>query len=512
MNPYSDPLLHDVRRGDRHAFVRYYDLYSARVYGLVRWLLGDPDEAVSVTAETFAAAYKRVLLGDGARDLQASTYAEALAVSRARLDARVAHDSACPVTAVADGPVARRRDDLPTRFEQALRTLEFGHRAVLLLHDVNGLGHAELAAVFAISEESASALLFRAREQFRDAFADPEPASSAAACRLAELAAAGAVGSGLPANEVHRLREHAGYCRPCRRTMKGWRVGAIGLALVLDEGSLPQALEVPPVFGAAKGLPASLDASPTRAGALARIGRALKSRAVAYAVAAALAAACIGLATQLPRTTMGFVVLRSGVPYLPLATQPSEHAGRHPANTNGQTAKTATGGQGVAPKATSEAEGSTAASYVADAGSSGASGGGERHGAVAVRADGAKNQSAPAGRASQSGERGGAGRSRRAGTSHPAGSDRASGAASHKAAGRLRAGKDRTGGSGRGRARAGSATALGDSRQGHVGPRQGSHGRAGQVGHARSRASASRGHARGHAPARASRSGRRGRH
>ena len=150
------------------------------------------------------------------------------------------------------GGVRRRpASETSRRFEAALESLDLRRRAALLLHDVHGLSAAGIAAVFAITEEAAGALLFRAREEFREAFgARSARSGEGRGCRQAEQAVAGAVGLGLAGDQLQRLRLHAAYCRPCRRAMRAWGAAPVGLAAVLETAPLPKALAAPPVFGA----------------------------------------------------------------------------------------------------------------------------------------------------------------------------------------------------------------------------------------------------------------------
>lgn len=315
MDVHSDVLLHQLRRGEREAFVRYYELYRARVYNFVRRLLPDHEDAVRVTEEAFTAAYRQILLhGDGA-DVPERTFAAALQVCGERLSEREADRGAALNAAI--GADWREQSDLGRRFGQALETLQFRYQAVLLLHDVEGLRAARLATVFGVTADAAGALLFRAREEFRRVFDELSSDQRAAKCRLAELTAAGAVGRLLSDAETRRLDEHAGYCRQCRRTMKGWGGRVLGLALFLEDAPLPQALETTPVFGAtmatigASGVPAEAG---TRTGVLTRIRRSLTSRAAAYALAAACLALSVGLAMHHTPGAPTFIMVQASGP------------------------------------------------------------------------------------------------------------------------------------------------------------------------------------------------------
>ena len=165
--------------------------------------------------------------------------------------------------------------------------------------------------VFAMTEDAAGALRFRAREAFRRAFEELSSDRRGTTCRLAEQTAAGAVGRSLSDEDVRRLHEHAGYCRHCRRTVKGWGGAAIGLALFLEDAPLPQELGTTPVFGTVSpiaGAAGAVEGSGALTRMLAPIGRAVTSRAAAYALAAACLAVSVGLAAQLSHGDQVFFV------------------------------------------------------------------------------------------------------------------------------------------------------------------------------------------------------------
>lgn len=311
MDVYLDALLNDLQRGEREAFVRYYELYRAPVYALARRLLHDGADAVRATEEAFATAYRQILLHDDGAGLLERTFAAVLEVCGERLSERETDGGTAPGASTGTG--RRERSDLGRRFGQALESLPFRSQAALLLHDIDGLRSAELAIVFGVTADAADALLFRAREEFRRAFEGLSTDRRAAQCRLAELTAAGAVGRTLPDEEVRRLDEHAGYCRQCRRTMKDWGGNAVGLALFLEEGPLPQALETTPVFGATMSTIGSSGA-PAGSGLLTRIRRSLTSKAAAYALAAACSALAVGLAVNHTPGGVRYIVLQASGP------------------------------------------------------------------------------------------------------------------------------------------------------------------------------------------------------
>jgi DNA-directed RNA polymerase specialized sigma24 family protein len=356
MDALPNVLLHELRLGERDAFVRYYELYRASVYDLVRRLLHDQDDAVLATEKVFTTAYRWILLHDDDVDLRERTYIAALDVCRERLGERAAErgasngqdahgrhaDSAIHGTELGVGAGSWERSDLGRRFSEALETLQFRYQAVLLLHDISGLRTAELAIVFGVTADAAGALLFRAREEFRRAFDELSSDRRTAKCRLAELTASGAVGRSLPDDEVRRLDQHVGYCRQCRQTTKGWGSRALGLALLLDDSPLPQKLEMTPVFGtvaAIVGTVAVAGARP-RTRVFARIGRRLTSRAAAYALAAACLALSVGLAVHQSPGNRPLVTLPALGSSVALSAQQATRVVRPPLSVSGHTGVT----------------------------------------------------------------------------------------------------------------------------------------------------------------------------
>jgi DNA-directed RNA polymerase specialized sigma24 family protein len=327
-----DDLLCGLRRGERDAFVRYFSLVRAPVYQFALLMLRDGREAADATSDALVGTFRRAVLdgaagvADGAAaDLEVMTYRSVL---------EACEDGLGRTDAVGMTP-APAESALGRRFAAALEGVEPRRRAALLLHDLTGLDDVRRAAVLGLSEAAAAALLFRAREDFRDALRLREPVGAAAACTQAEDAAAGAVGIGLGADGLSRLQRHAEYCAPCRGVMREWTGAAVGLASALTVPTLPQALSVAPVFGDVDAAPAGGGAVGLPAlGVLARAGHLVRSRAAAWIVAVACLAAATGLVLH-ATGVRPLVVMQSVGPAIRLITAPpadgSEPAEARPA-------------------------------------------------------------------------------------------------------------------------------------------------------------------------------------
>jgi RNA polymerase sigma-70 factor, ECF subfamily len=63
----ADALLTRAARGDQDAFTALYDLLAARVYGLVRRVVGDPAQSEEVTQEVFVEVWRAAARFDARR-------------------------------------------------------------------------------------------------------------------------------------------------------------------------------------------------------------------------------------------------------------------------------------------------------------------------------------------------------------------------------------------------------------------------------------------------------------
>ena len=151
-------------KGDTSAFERVYRTHVARIHGLVRRTLG-PAEADEVTQDVFVRAWQK--LHTFRVDAAFATWLHRLAVNvvieRRRSAAiwreRRADDEAALDVATAP-PV---RVDVTLDFEQAIERLPAGAREILVLHDIEGYKHREIASLLEITSGTSKRQLHRAR-------------------------------------------------------------------------------------------------------------------------------------------------------------------------------------------------------------------------------------------------------------------------------------------------------------------------------------------------------------
>ena len=159
--------------GDAHAIRTLYDRYAPRVYAVVRRIAGDDDLAQDYAQEAWIRAIRALPTFRG--DSRFSTWLHRIAVNAAlqalrKTETRRKREGPKPV-AVPIAP-AHRDSLLRQRLERALDGLPEGMRQVLILHDVEGYTHEEIANVLGVTSGTSKSQLFKARSKMRVLLAD----------------------------------------------------------------------------------------------------------------------------------------------------------------------------------------------------------------------------------------------------------------------------------------------------------------------------------------------------
>lgn len=169
--------------GRKAAFGEIVRRHRDRLYRLVRGHIGDAEEALDVTQESFASAYVGLHGYEPARPLIAWLVRIAVNKSRdwrrrQRVRRFLSFASALPagtVEAVADqrpdGEVeAGDRAELE-RLWEAIAALPQGLKEPLLLSTVEGMSHQQIGEVLGLSSKAVEVRIYRARGRLREKFA-----------------------------------------------------------------------------------------------------------------------------------------------------------------------------------------------------------------------------------------------------------------------------------------------------------------------------------------------------
>ena len=170
-----------AREGDSDAFERLYRLHSRRVYALCLRMVGNVALAEDLTQETFLAVFR------GLRDFQGhsafSTWLYRVARNTVLMCFRKKRLNETSLDELADpqkedgrppvelGTTDQRLEGMPDRvlLQAAVGQLSEGFRAALVLHDVHGYEHREIASILGWATGTSKSQLHKARLRVREA-------------------------------------------------------------------------------------------------------------------------------------------------------------------------------------------------------------------------------------------------------------------------------------------------------------------------------------------------------
>jgi RNA polymerase sigma-70 factor (ECF subfamily) len=169
-------LVERTRAHEPGAFEQIYRTHAPRLFGLAVRLAGRAD-AEDLLQEIFLTAYRKLdqYRGDSALStwlfrLGMNVCLDHLRRRGARLAGQTGPlDEEPPADAAATGAIGGVVDRID--LERAIAALPAGYRAAFVLHDVEGLGHQEIAEALGVSEGTSKSQLHRARLRLRASLA-----------------------------------------------------------------------------------------------------------------------------------------------------------------------------------------------------------------------------------------------------------------------------------------------------------------------------------------------------
>lgn len=175
----SDPAVSDrvewlvvrAARGDRAAFDELYACTIDRVYAVCLRLSGERAAAERLTQDTYVRAWQK--LRTFRADAAFTTWLHRLAVNVVLGELRQARRRAARELSFEEEDAGALRAHAPEPglrldLERAIATLPAGARAVLVLHDIEGYRHDEIAQLLGIASGTAKAQLHRARRLLQE--------------------------------------------------------------------------------------------------------------------------------------------------------------------------------------------------------------------------------------------------------------------------------------------------------------------------------------------------------
>ncbi len=200
-------LIARAKAGDRAAFDDLVRATYSRVHGLALRLTGNEHDADDVVQDTYVRAYRGLRKFRG--DARFSTWLHRITANSASTlmgrRQRHRHDDIDAVIDLADRREANdpeyllQNDAVGVRLRRALENLPERLRNVVVLRDIHGLSHREIAERLDISEAAAKVRLHRARRRLRDGLTTLRPPTRAV------VTAPGDDCDGLPADSTDAI-------------------------------------------------------------------------------------------------------------------------------------------------------------------------------------------------------------------------------------------------------------------------------------------------------------------
>jgi RNA polymerase sigma-70 factor (ECF subfamily) len=183
----DETLVRRTQKGDNAAFDVLVGRYKERLYATVYHMTSNHEDANDLVQETFIKAYNSLRSFRGQSSFY--TWVYRIAVNRTinfikrrknrgqysldDLDSSIQTD---PDLLELMSHVTPRREvaltELQQKLNEALQQLSEPHRAVVVMHDIQGMTHADIARVMKCSEGTVRSRLFYARQQLQGLLSD----------------------------------------------------------------------------------------------------------------------------------------------------------------------------------------------------------------------------------------------------------------------------------------------------------------------------------------------------
>jgi len=167
-------IVQRAKDGDVAAMRELYERHAGRVYAVVRRLAGDDDLAQDLAQDVWVTAIRKIGGFRGRSEFGTWLYRVAVNTALGRLRSR---GREVPLEEGSPGDWAARADGGPASavdrvaVARALDRLPDGYRWVLVLHDVEGYTHEEIAAQLNIAPGTSKSQLHKARARMRELLA-----------------------------------------------------------------------------------------------------------------------------------------------------------------------------------------------------------------------------------------------------------------------------------------------------------------------------------------------------
>ncbi|MDZ8118285.1 RNA polymerase sigma factor [Pontiella agarivorans] len=185
--PSDVELVLKAQHGDVHAFDQLVERYHAKIYGLTYNMTSNREDAEDLTQEVFVKAYEALPRFKGKSSFYTWVYRIAVnktinyrkkrnrkrALSLDSFEQEIKLDDAYHEMTAKGSPLRNiSLSELQKKLNEALQNLSEKHRTVVVMHDMQGIPHEEIAKVVGASVGTVRSRLFYARRQMQTELAE----------------------------------------------------------------------------------------------------------------------------------------------------------------------------------------------------------------------------------------------------------------------------------------------------------------------------------------------------
>ena len=185
--PDDDELVLKAQQGDVYAFDELVERYHGKIYGLTYNMTSNREDAEDLTQEVFIKAFQALPRFKGKSSFYTWLYRIAVnktinyrkkrnrkrAVSLDQFDQEIKTDEVYHDLTSKGSPLRNvSLTELQKKMNEALLSLSDKHRTVVVLHDMQGIPHEEIAKMVGASVGTIRSRLFYARRQMQAELAE----------------------------------------------------------------------------------------------------------------------------------------------------------------------------------------------------------------------------------------------------------------------------------------------------------------------------------------------------
>ena len=176
-----------AQKGSTNSFNKLVDKYHSRIYSLTYQMTSNREDAEDLTQEIFIKAFEALPRFKGRSSFYTWLYRIGInktinyrkkrnrnrPLSIDALDQDITHDDIYAELDSKDSPLRHiGLNELQVKLNEAMQKLSLKHRTVVVMHDIEGIPHDEIAKIVGVSVGTIRSRLFYARRQLQADFGE----------------------------------------------------------------------------------------------------------------------------------------------------------------------------------------------------------------------------------------------------------------------------------------------------------------------------------------------------